>query len=93
MICLFPCGRKIYLHVFRRGNGRSAESFMGYDSAVKFVREVLGQECTILELRTAQSNIGQVVGKKGHLADAMRTLLRAVGMKEGRRYTLEILER
>ena len=57
------------------------------------VREVVGQECVILELRTAPSNIGQVVGKHGHLADAIRSLLRAVGMKERRRYTLEILER
>jgi predicted RNA-binding protein YlqC (UPF0109 family) len=57
------------------------------------VTEIEGQQCTILELRTAPTNIGQVVGKKGHLAEAIRTLLRAVGMKEGRRYTLEILER
>ena len=57
------------------------------------VNEIVGQECTILELSTAPSNIGQVVGKKGHLAEAVRTILRAVGMKEGRRYTLEILER
>ena len=57
------------------------------------VTAIRGQECTILELRAAPDNIGQVVGKKGHLADAIRTLLRAVGMKEGRRYTLEILER
>jgi len=57
------------------------------------VTEIHGQECTIFELSTARSNIGQVVGKKGHLADAVRTILKAVGMKEGRRYTLEILER
>ena len=57
------------------------------------VMEIEGQECVILELRTAPSNIGQVIGKKGHLAEAMRTLLKAIGMKEGRRYTLEILER
>ena len=57
------------------------------------VTEIEGQECTILELRTAPSNIGQVIGKQGHLAEAVRTILRSVGMKEGRRYTLEILER
>jgi len=57
------------------------------------VKEIEGQECTIFELRTAPTNIGQVVGKKGHLAEAVRTILRAVGMKDGRRYTLEILER
>ena len=57
------------------------------------VMEIEGQECVILELRTAPANLGQVIGKKGHLADAMRTLLKAIGMKEGRRYTLEILEK
>ena len=56
------------------------------------VMEIRGQECTVLELRTALDNIGQVVGKQGRLAEAMRTILQAVGMKEGRRYILEILE-
>jgi predicted RNA-binding protein YlqC (UPF0109 family) len=57
------------------------------------VTEVEGQECVIFELRTAPTNVGQVIGKKGHLAEAIRSILKAVGMKEGRRYTLEILER
>ncbi len=56
------------------------------------VREVLGEQVTILELKVAQSDLGKVIGKQGRTARSIRTLLGAAGMKLNRRYTLEILE-
>lgn len=56
------------------------------------VSELNGEECTVLELRTAPEETGQVIGKNGHIAAAFRTLLAAAGGKRHRRYTLEILE-
>jgi uncharacterized protein len=55
------------------------------------VVEVEG-EATVLELRVAPQDLGKVIGKQGRTARAMRTLLRAVGMKSRRRFVLEILE-
>lgn len=55
------------------------------------VIEVEG-EATILELRVAPQDLGKVIGKQGRTARAMRTLLRAVGMKSRKRFVLEILE-
>ena len=55
------------------------------------VIEVEG-EATVLELRVAPQDLGKVIGKQGRTARAMRTLLRAVGMKSRRRFVLEILE-
>jgi len=47
---------------------------------------------TVLELRVASEDLGKVIGKQGRTARAMRTLLRAAGMKARKRFVLEILE-
>lgn len=56
------------------------------------VREVEGEQATLLELRVADSDRGKVIGKQGRTARSIRTLLGAAGMKLNRRFTLEILE-
>jgi hypothetical protein len=56
------------------------------------VREVQGEQVTVLELRVASSDLGKVIGKQGRTARSIRTLLGAAGMKLNRRFTLEILE-
>ncbi|MCU0247193.1 MAG: KH domain-containing protein [Bryobacter sp.] len=56
------------------------------------VREVEGEQSTILELKVAQSDLGKVIGKQGRTARSIRTIVGAVGVKLNRRYTLEILE-
>ncbi len=56
------------------------------------VREVQGEQVTVLELRVAASDLGKVIGKQGRTARSVRTLLGAAGMKVNRRFTLEILE-
>ena len=56
------------------------------------VREVEGEQVTVLELRVAPTDLGKVIGKQGRTARSIRTLLSAAGMKLNRRFTLEILE-
>lgn len=56
------------------------------------VREVQGQQVTVLELKVAPSDLGKVIGKQGRTARSIRTILGAAGMKLNRRFTLEILE-
>jgi predicted RNA-binding protein YlqC (UPF0109 family) len=56
------------------------------------VREVEGEQVTVLELRVAPGDLGKVIGKQGRTARSIRTLLGAAGMKLNRRFTLEILE-
>jgi uncharacterized protein len=56
------------------------------------VKEVEGEQVTVLELRVAPSDLGKVIGKQGRTARSIRTLLGAAGMKLNRRFTLEILE-
>jgi predicted RNA-binding protein YlqC (UPF0109 family) len=56
------------------------------------VREVHGEQITVLELKVAPADLGKVIGKQGRLAQSIRTILGAAGMKLKRRVTLEILE-
>ena len=56
------------------------------------VREVQGEQVTLLELRVAPSDLGKVIGKQGRTARSLRTLLVAAGTKLNQRFTLDILE-
>lgn len=56
------------------------------------VREIEGEQTTVLELKVAPSDLGKVIGKQGRTARSIRTLLGAASMKLNRRFTLEILE-
>ncbi|MCK4836178.1 MAG: KH domain-containing protein [Candidatus Aminicenantes bacterium] len=56
------------------------------------VTQIDGEQTTILEIRVAQSDLGKVIGKQGRTARAIRTILAAAGMKQRRRYNLEIIE-
>ena len=57
------------------------------------VEEIIHDEHTIeINLKVDKSDIGKVIGKHGRNVNAIRTLLTAVGAKEHRRATLQILE-
>lgn len=56
------------------------------------VREISGEQTTVLELKVHATDLGKVIGKQGRTARAIRTLLGATGMKLNRRFNLEILE-
>jgi uncharacterized protein len=56
------------------------------------VRAIEGEQVTVFELRVHKSDLGQVIGRQGRTAQAIRTILSAVGMKWRKRFTLEILD-
>lgn len=56
------------------------------------LKEIAGSRTTVFELRVAKSDLGKVIGKQGNTARAIRTLLAAVGARQGHRAVLEILE-
>lgn len=56
------------------------------------VREIEGEQTTVLELRVASEDLGKVIGKQGKTARAIRTILGAAGVKVRKRLVLEILE-
>ena len=44
----------------------------------------------VLELHVAPDDVGKVIGKQGRIARAMRTLVRAASVRDGRRVHVEI---
>jgi predicted RNA-binding protein YlqC (UPF0109 family) len=56
------------------------------------VRAIEGEEVTVLELRVHPSDLGKVIGREGRIAQAIRTILGAAGVKLRKRVTVVILE-
>lgn len=67
-----------------------AKSLVDDPSQVK-VTEIEGATSVILELTVAPEDMGRVIGRNGRVANAMRTLLRVIAAKQGKRVTLEIV--
>lgn len=56
------------------------------------VTEIRGKQISVLELKVAKADTGQVIGKKGQTARAMRTILSAASAKIKKRSVLVIIE-
>lgn len=56
------------------------------------VKEVVGEQTTVVELKVAKEDLGKVIGKQGRTARSMRTILTAASTKLHKRSVLEIVE-
>jgi len=56
------------------------------------VREVEGEQSSVIELRVSKEDLGKVIGKQGRTARAMRTILSAASTKLRKRAVLDIIE-
>ena len=56
------------------------------------VREVQREGTTRIEVRVAQPDMGKVIGKQGRTVRALRSLVYAAGVKQHRRYVLDVVE-
>ena len=56
------------------------------------VREVDRNGTTRLEVRVAQTDMGKVIGKQGRTVRALRSLVYAAGLKQHRRFVLDVVE-
>jgi predicted RNA-binding protein YlqC (UPF0109 family) len=61
------------------------------DPSQVHVSEIEGEASVILELRVGPEDMGRVIGRGGRTANAMRTLVRVLAAKQGKRVTLEIV--
>ena len=56
------------------------------------VTEVEGERSVTLQLTVAPEDMGKVIGKRGRIARALRSLMRAAGTREGVTAQVEIVE-
>lgn len=61
------------------------------DPSQVYVSEIEGENSVILELRVGPEDMGRVIGKGGRTVNAIRTLIRVLAAKQGKRVTLEIV--
>jgi uncharacterized protein len=55
------------------------------------ITEIPGDEATTYEVRVAADDLGKVIGKQGRIANALRTIVKAVAMKEKKKVYVEIV--
>jgi len=67
------------------------KSLVGKPDAVQIERRV-DEKGVLLELTVDPEDLGRVIGKRGATAQSLRTLLRALGTKNGARYNLKIID-
>jgi len=61
------------------------------DPSQVHVSEIEGEASVILELRVGQEDMGRVIGRGGRTVNAMRSLVRVLAAKQGKRVTVEIV--
>jgi len=59
--------------------------------AVKVSKEI-ANETVIIKLSVDPEDLGKVIGKEGRMARAIRTLVHAAALRDGKRAVLEILD-
>jgi predicted RNA-binding protein YlqC (UPF0109 family) len=50
------------------------------------------EDATVLELRVADDDAGQVIGRRGRTIGAVRTVMRAVGASQDRRVLVDLVD-
>jgi predicted RNA-binding protein YlqC (UPF0109 family) len=56
-----------------------------------FITEVPAEETTTYEVRVSPNDLGKVIGKQGRIANALRTVVKSVAMKDKRKVYVEII--
>ena len=49
-------------------------------------------DTTILELRVAPEDMGKVIGRQGRIAKEIRTIVKTVAQRDGKRVTVDIVD-
>jgi predicted RNA-binding protein YlqC (UPF0109 family) len=49
-------------------------------------------DALVLELRVADDDTGKVIGRSGRTVNAIRTVMRACGAKQGRRVLVDVVD-
>jgi len=55
------------------------------------VKEVRGERTVIYEVKVSPQDTGKVIGKEGRVAQALRTVVKAAGVRKNQKVTVEII--
>ena len=68
-----------------------AKSLVNNPDAVE-VREIPRENEVVIELKVAPEDMGKVIGKKGRIAKALRTVVKAAATKANKKVAVEIVQ-
>ena len=56
------------------------------------INQVDGEKQVVFEVKVANSDMGKVIGKEGRIAKAIRTIIKALAAKEGKKVSVEFID-
>ena len=68
-----------------------AQNLVEHPQAVD-VQETETDGNVVLELRVDPSDMGKVIGRQGRIAKEIRTLMRSVAQRQGKKVSIEIMD-
>lgn len=54
---------------------------------------VIDDDNNVISINADKSEIGRIIGKQGRVAKAIRAIIKSAGMKQNKRYNVEINEK
>jgi predicted RNA-binding protein YlqC (UPF0109 family) len=68
------------------------ETFAEHPDQIDYAVKDDGKNVSV-KITLCPSDMGKVIGRQGKLAKALRTIVRTGGLKENKKYSIEIIER
>lgn len=68
-----------------------AKAVVDYPDDVK-VTVIEGDRSLILQIYVNPDDLGKIIGKQGRIAKALRSIIKAVAVKEGKKAIVEIID-
>lgn len=56
------------------------------------INQVDGEKQVVFEVKVANSDMGKVIGREGRIAKAIRTIMKALAAKEGKKISVEFID-
>ena len=56
------------------------------------INQVDGDKTIVFEVKVANSDMGKVIGREGRIAKAIRTIMKALAVKEGKKVSVEFID-
>lgn len=61
------------------------------DKSKVSIKEIAGEKSLVFEIRVAENDMGKIIGKKGRIASSIRTIMKAIAAKEGKKVNIEFI--
>ena len=56
------------------------------------INQIDGEKSIVFKVKVANSDMGKVIGKEGRIAKAIRTIMKALAAKEGKKISVEFID-